>query len=590
MHICVILMVFLPLFILIYAPVGQNHTIRRKKKFVSDPSSLLLGSPTEEDVAYDKDLKNVFSTQFKNKNGVLVPRSNSKIRKLDWLVGPSTQRNKESPMDKDRDHDDFEEKRGVTQPKIIKNLRSKVSKLPSFIENYKKYKNFYFMRKYANKEIEQIGGTEQTRKLDDNVEFSEKNDDKDRLNTMLIGPTKQEGDENKISDSLRSDLKVNRKLTEQEMKIIMKKIGRAISNVLVAYLIISLILLFTTTFVYIFFKIFHEKQSKPEKCEVLQQPKSIFYDDIDSFPHDELEKQIPESAFHVSSEEACKETVLLMEETLEDEDIEERTPLLFPKSTSPKTEKEKYHSSSSSNGTETVQTTTKIKSPEDSGSSEKVEEARFYKYQKKNSLYEEDTCDFRKSSDIKTRENDNSIKECGSEKSSVNKISLNNQAHDLYTVHTIEYNNLPPALQMNKGSFKNSNRVTHSGDTYERSSMERGINSKDYFKGNHIVLRASTLEELNKYRVDLCTILEKASEKWVNEEDNFVKEQMDSRNGNKDLLSKDNQPNRQLRTENTEIAPDSIENLNTGRNFVRKTKKIYVIRPIRKSREKATNR
>ncbi|XP_023220656.1 uncharacterized protein LOC111622496 [Centruroides sculpturatus] len=510
MNICVILMVILPLFILIYAPVGQNYRIRLQKKFVSDPSSLLLGSPTEEDVAYNEDLKNVFSTQFRNKNGVLVPRSKSKIRKLDWLVGPSTQRNKESPMDKDQDHDDFEEKRGVTKPKIIKNSRNEVSKLSSFIENYKKYKNSYFMRKYVNEEIEKKRGTKQTRKLDNNIEYSEKNDDKNRLNTMLIGPTKQEGGENKISDSLKT-LKVNRKLTEQEMKIIMKKFGRAISNVLVTYLIISLIFLLITALVYIF-KIFHEKQCKPEKCEVLHQPKSIFYVDIDSLPHDKHEKQIPESSFHVSSEEECKETVLLMEETLEDEDIEETTPLLFPKSTSPKTEKDKYHSSSS-NGTETVQTMTKVKSPEDSGSSKKEEEASFYQYQKRNSSYEEDTCDFRTLQDIKTRENDDSSKECGSEKSSVNNISLSNQAHDLYTVHTIKYN-LSPTLHMNKGSFKNSNRVTHSGDAYERSFMERGINSDDYFKGNHIVLRASTREELEKYRVDLCTILEKASEKF----------------------------------------------------------------------------
>ncbi|XP_067140357.1 uncharacterized protein [Centruroides vittatus] len=221
--------------------------------------------------------------------------------------------------------------------------------------------------------------------------------------------------------------------------------------VLVAFVIVSLAFLLVTALVYVFSTIFHGKPSKRETYEEPQRSKPIFFVDIDLSLHDESES---ESFIHVSSDEVRNQTVLTLEETLKDEDFEETSPLLSCKSTSPKSEKDKYHSFSS-NEAETVQMTAKIKSPASgsvetrynsasyASSSQKQEKTQLDtndKHQNRNSLYEEKIYNFHKSSEelfeveeishafsktnkeadtlqvTETLEVDNSSKESGSER------------------------------------------------------------------------------------------------------------------------------------------------------------------------------
>ncbi|XP_023233889.1 uncharacterized protein LOC111633540 [Centruroides sculpturatus] len=541
-----ILMVIIPLVILMNAPTGQNFKIRLKSKHKNKHSLLSLGSRTDEDEAYNEDLKNILSSpQFEKYGNTFVLRGKSKIRELDWLMRPSTQeksisllmntdkdtdeyRHKQEKsisllMNTDKDTDEYRHKQGITEQKSFKNSRSEV-RMPSFVKNYKKYKESYFMRKYANKELESKEGMEQMGKLNNNARFSEKYRFKSRLNRMLIGPIRQKNDKNKISKS-RTDFKVNRKVAKQEKKVVMEKIGRAISIVLVAFVVVSFISLLASALVHIFSKICRETSSKREKYEGPQSPKSVFFADIDSSLCEEGEIQKSESA---SLQEERKEIVLSLEEIPGDNDIEETTPLLSPKSTSPKNKKDKYHSSSSS-GAETVQTMVKIKTPVSgryssasyaSDSSEKKEEidldtdVKLSKQVNRINSHEDEIYDFLKSSGVQSGKVSHPLPKTNEDTNAFQDItqgvefSLNNQSHDLYTVPTIEYTNLASALQMKKECLKNLNQITYCGDSYNRSSVDRGLNFKGDFKTNYM-LNGLTGKEFDKSRVDLCTIFTK---------------------------------------------------------------------------------
>ncbi|XP_067138457.1 uncharacterized protein [Centruroides vittatus] len=446
-------------------PKTNEVEIRLKNKHKNKQSLLSVDSTIDEDEAYDEDSKTMLSSpQFEKYGNTFVKGNKSEIRKLDWLVRPSSQ-----------------------EKSII------------LLTNTDKDTDKY--RHKQEKELESKKGMEEIGKLDNNARFSEENHFKTRLNRMLIGPIRQKGDENKLSESRTGS------------------------------------------------KICRETPSKQEKYEGPQSPKSVLSVDIDPSLREEDEIQKSESTSHVSSQEARKETVLSLEEIPGDDDIEETTPLLSSKSTSPKNKKDKNHSSSSS-GAETVQTMDKIKTPVSgsveityssashaSDSSEKEEEidldtdVKLSKQVNKTNSYEDEIYDFLKSSGLQSEKVSNALPKSNEDPDSFEDITtqkvefpLNDRAHDLYTVHTTEYTNLTSVLQMKKGCLKNSNQVNHCGDAHNRSSVDRGLNFKEDFKANYI-LNKLTGKEVEKSEADLCTILDKANERLIEEEEDFVKKE-----------------------------------------------------------------
>ncbi|XP_067119011.1 uncharacterized protein [Centruroides vittatus] len=475
-------MVIIPLFILTNACPGQSFKIRLKNKHKNKQSLLSLGSTIDDDEAYDEDSKTMLSSsQFAKYGNTFLQRSKSEIRKLDWLVRPSSQENSIILLtNTDKDTDKYRHKLAITEQKSFKSSRKK--------------------------ELESKKGIKEMRKLDNNARFSEENHFKTRLNRMLIGPIRQKGYENKLSE-------------------------------------ISFISLLATALVHIFSKICREVPSKQEKYEGPQSPNSVFFVDIDPSLREEDEIQKSESASHVSSQEARKEIVLSLEEIPGYDDIEETTPLLSSKSTSPKNKNDKNHSSSSSEA-ETIQTMVKIKTTVSgsvettyssashaSDSSEKEEETdldtdvKLSKQVNRTNSYEHEIYDFLKSSGLQSEKVANAVPKLKEDPDSFQDITtqkvefpLNDRAHDLYTVHTIEYTNLTSVLQMKKECLKNSNQVNHCGDAHNRSFVDRGLNFKEDFKTNYI-LNGLTDKEFEKSKLDLCTILDKANERLIEEED-----------------------------------------------------------------------
>ncbi|XP_067143704.1 uncharacterized protein [Centruroides vittatus] len=599
------------LFVLMNALMGQGFRIRLKRKLMSEPSLLSLSSPTDKDITYNENSKDMsLRLQLRKDNGIVglgkILERKTKNSNLNWLTRPT--KNK-LQVQMDEDVDKYIQERDDSKQRTLKYSRTipVEKKTSSFIENYRKYKDSYFKQKNANEDTEQKGrmykNADKTKKLHGDVTFAGKDGtiDLNRPNRMLIGPIRQKDHYNKTR------LKQNRKF-KPKSKNLMKRFGRAVSVAVMIFTIVSLMSLIATTLLYFCTKLYRKRIRKQKTDKKPQPPKSVFIAVPNSPMHGAGEEPKFESNIHVNSKEELnlKKSISLLQDKPRENDIEETTPLLILES---KPEQDRYDSSSSTE-TETIKMikVTKTSTNEEGSDNEetkysmesytsrlsqkKEKPEKTVKFPRNQNLIdlnknedEKFTLDFLRSSgtpskeanipgtlskintdktalnQAKTEKIKNCNKEDKPEKRPISKLSISNQSYDLYAVRRIEHANVPSTSLVQK---KISKQVTHLGDSneYKKLSVDRNLNVTENRQANVLSLGESNGEEVEKSRVELCSILDIANKKLVKKEKNFAKKKTDSRSKSKDPIPRNIQSKeyQQLRRENTEITLEAIDN------------------------------